>query len=89
MFSGHTAPGFLAFFSVGPIVFILVAVFAIPHFIMAWGLLHGAEWARVAGIILSILSLFHPVIGLGTAIAIYSLIILFSTETTELLRRRA
>ena len=70
-------------------MFVLVGIFAIPHFIVAWGLLNGAEWARIAGIIVSILSLLHPAVGLGTAIAIYSLVILFSSETEELFRRAA
>ena len=87
--AGHAAPGILAFFGVGTIVFILVGVFAVPHFIVAWGLLNGAEWARVVAIIVSILSLLHPAVGLGTAIAIYSLIVLFSSETSELFRRSA
>jgi len=85
--TGHGGVGLLGFLGVGGIAFVLVGIFAIPHFIVAWGLLNGAEWARIAGIIVSILSLVHPAIGLGTAIAIYSLIVLFSTETEELFRR--
>ena len=79
--SGQAAGGVLGFVLGGGIVFVLVGVFAVPHFILAWGLLNGAEWARVVGIIVSILSLLHPVLGLGTAIAIYSLVVLFSAES--------
>jgi hypothetical protein len=82
--TGHALPGFLAFFGVGGIVFILIGVFAVPHFIVAWGLLNGAQWARILGIVISVLSLAHPVVGLGTAVAIYSLIVLFSSETQGL-----
>jgi hypothetical protein len=85
--TGHAAAGVIATVGVGTVVFVLLGVFAIPHFIVAWGLFRGAEWARVAGIIVSILSLFHPAVGLGTAIAIYSLIVLFSSETEQLFRR--
>ena len=87
--TGHALPGFLAFFGVGTIVFILIGVFAIPHFIVAWGLFREVQWARILGIVVSILSLFHPAIGLGTAIAIYSLIVLFSSDTELLFRRSA
>lgn len=85
--SNHVAGGTAGFLLVGGVAFVLVGIFAIPHFIVAWGLLNGAEWARIAGIIVSILSLLHPAVGLGTAIAIYSLVILFSSETEELFRR--
>jgi hypothetical protein len=87
--TGSAGTGALGFLGVGGIVFILIGVFAIPHFIVAWGLFNGAEWARIAGIILSILSLFHPAIGLGTAIGIYSLIVLFGSEAAEAFRRSA
>src|SRR4051812_31697889 len=63
--TGHAAGGLLGFLGVGGIVFVLVGIFAVPHFIVAWGLLNGAHWARIVGIILSILSLAHPVMGLG------------------------
>ena len=85
--TGHAGGGVLGFLLGGGAVFVLVGVFAVPHLLVAWGLLNGAAWARIAGIIVSILSLLHPVIGLGTAIAIYSLIVLFSSETEELFRR--
>jgi hypothetical protein len=85
--TGSQAAGIVAFFGVGTVVFILVGVFAIPNLAVAWGLLHGAEWARIVGIIVSIISLVHPAFGLGTAIAIYSLIVLFSTDMVEAYRR--
>ena len=85
--TGHAGVGVLGFLSVGGVVFILIGIFAVPHFLVGWGLLNGAEWARIVGIIISILSLLHPVVGLGTAIAIYSLVILFSSESEQLFRR--
>ncbi len=84
--TGHALPGVLAGFGVGTIVFILVGVFSLPNLLVGYGLLHGAEWARVVGIIVSILSLVHPVIGLGTAIAIYSLVVLFTVDHVEMPR---
>ena len=85
--TGHPAVGLVGFVGIGGLVFILIGVFAVPHFIVAWGLLNGAEWARIAGIILSVLSLLHPVIGLGTTIGIYSLIVLFTMENTSAANR--
>jgi len=87
--TGHALPGFLGLIGVGGLAFILIAVFAIPHLLVGWGLLNGKEWARIVGIIVSILSLLHPVIGLGTAIAIYSLVILFSSDASQVLGRTA
>jgi hypothetical protein len=87
--TGHALPGFLGLIGIGGIAFILVGVFAVPHLLVGWGLLNGKEWARIIGIIVSILSLLHPVVGLGTAIAIYSLVILFSGEASEMLGRTA
>jgi len=87
--TGHAAGGFLGFLGVGGLAFMVAAVFSAPNFLVAWGLLNGAEWARIVGIIVSILSLIHPSFGLGTAVAIYSLIVLFSSDVEQLFRRSA
>ena len=79
--------GILGFGGAGMIGFILVAVFAVPHFIVAWGLLNRQGWARIFGIVISILSLLHPAVAIGTAIAIYSLIILVQEQTVRLFQR--
>ena len=84
---GHAIGAIVGVLGVGGIVFVMVGIFALPNLLVGWGLLKGFEWARVVGIIVSIISLFHPSFGLGTAIAIYSLIILFSSELETLFRR--
>lgn len=43
------------------------------------GLMHRRPWARVAGIILSVLALFHP--PFGTALGIYTLWVLIADES--------
>jgi hypothetical protein len=71
--------------SIGAVMFICVGVFAIPQLLLGWGLLNGAPWARVLGIVISILSLVHPVVGLGTLLGIYGLVVLFNPETVQIL----
>ncbi|HLJ55447.1 MAG TPA: hypothetical protein VKT77_10445 [Chthonomonadaceae bacterium] len=84
--TGHAGLGVLAFLGVGGFLFMLVGIFALPNLIVGWGILQGFEWARIAGIVVSFLTLIHPSFGIGTAIAIYSLIILFSAESEAYFR---
>lgn len=68
----------------GVAVFVACVLFilAIPNFIAAWGLFAFRPWARVVAIILAVLHLFSfPV---GTAIGIYALWVLLSSETQPL-----
>lgn len=45
---------------------------------VGWGLMQHQPWARMAGLVLGILALFHP--PFGTALGIYSLWVLASRE---------
>lgn len=45
---------------------------------VGWGLMQHQSWARVAGLVLGILALFHP--PFGTALGIYSLWVLASND---------
>jgi hypothetical protein len=74
--------GLMAFF--GTAFLLIVALFALPQLLLGWGLLRGASWARILGIIMSILSLLHPVVGIYTALGIYGLVILFNSETVAM-----
>lgn len=86
--AGPDAPWFLAtLMAVGTAVLAFFAVLSLPGIIVGWGLLQGASWARIGGIILSILMLFGP--PLGTALGIYGLIVLFNQETIAEFERKS
>lgn len=58
---------------------LLMWVFSIPKIIAGIGLLKRREWARVLTLILSFLSILN--FPLGTALAVYSFVILIKDET--------
>lgn len=60
---------------------------AIPGLIVGVGLLKFKEWARILGIVLSVINLLN--FPLGTALGIYALIILLNDETTPLFQESA
>jgi hypothetical protein len=75
--------------AVGAGVFLLMALFAIPGLILGWGLLNYAPWARIFGIVVSILEIVSlHTFGIGTILGIYSLIILLNPETAALFEGR-
>jgi len=61
-------------------------VWAIPGFVVGFGLLGRRPWARILGIVLSALSLMH--VPFGTALAVYGLWILFHRDTERLFAAR-
>ena len=61
------------------------AALSIPGIVVGWGMLQGISWARVGGIILSVLMLFGP--PFGTALGIYGLVILCNTETVAMFEK--
>jgi len=78
--SWHIAPNILrliAYFVGG-----MFALLGLPKIIAGIGLLRHREWARIMTLILSFLELWH--IPLGTALAVYSMVILFKPETIKL-----
>ena len=62
-------------------------VWAIPGFVVGFGLLGRRPWARILGIVLSALSLMH--VPFGTALGVYGLWILFNRDTERLFAARA
>lgn len=58
-------------------------VLGIPPVIVGIGLLKRREWARIAGIVIAALSLFH--VPFGTVIGIYGLWTLLNSETARLM----
>ena len=64
-----------------------IVIFSIPGVIAGVGLIKYRPWARILGIVMSILNLFtfpH-----GTVIGVYSMIVLFDQEAVRLLARDA
>ena len=69
---------------IGGFVFIVLLLLALPSIITGIGLLHYKAWARIVGIVLSVLHL--PGIPFGTALGIYGLWVLLNRETETLLQ---
>jgi hypothetical protein len=73
----------LPFIGVAGIVLVgFLLVLSLPGIITGIGLLRLRPWARVAGIVLSIIGLVA--VPFGTAIGVYGLWVLFSTDTERL-----
>ena len=66
----------------GLAIVILLLALSLPSVFVGIGLLQRKRWARIAGIVLSIMSL--PMIPFGTILGIYGLWVLFSKETERL-----
>ena len=76
---GEIAPGILRFVA----IFIggFLALLGIPKIVGGLGLLRQQEWARILILAVSFLSLIN--IPFGTALGIYSIIVLFNKETSK------
>ncbi len=62
-----------------------LVIFSIPGLIAGFGLIRRRPWARILGIVMSIFNLFtfpH-----GTAIGVYSMIVLFDQDSVRLLAK--
>lgn len=70
------------FASIGAVCFFLPGIIA--YILAGYGLLNFKNWARILAIILAILNLI--LFPIGTALGIYTLIIMFNEETKALLR---
>jgi hypothetical protein len=77
---GPVAPGILRV--VGIVVASFLGVIGLPKIIGGLGLLKGHEWARILVLVLAFISLFN--VPFGTALGIYSLIVLFNPEAVKL-----
>jgi hypothetical protein len=66
----------------GMALVVVVLVRSLPGILVGIGLLKYRPWARIAGIVLSILDLIW--VPFGTVVGVYGLWVLFSTETERL-----
>ena len=64
---------------IGAVVILILVVTSVPSIIAGIGLLRLYPWARILGIVLSVLHLFN--IPIGTALGIYGLWVLLSDQT--------
>ncbi len=70
--------------AVGVFVVVFMLVTSLPGLIVGIGLLKFRSWARIFGIVISVLELFF--IPFGTALGIYGLWVLLSKDTEPLFR---
>ncbi|HET6385393.1 MAG TPA: hypothetical protein VFJ58_18530 [Armatimonadota bacterium] len=69
----------------GVLIFSVFALFSVPSIAVGVGMLHYRPWARIVGIGLAAVGLvFHPAVGVGTIIGIYTLYVLLHPETKAL-----
>ncbi len=76
---GREAPFILR--TVGSVAVFFFALFGLPKIIVGIGLLKKKEWGRILTLIVSFISLLN--IPLGTALGIYSIIILVKEESIQ------
>jgi hypothetical protein len=62
-----------------------LGLIGLPQIIGGLGLIRHKEWARILMLVVSFLSLFH--VPFGTALGIYSMIVLFNPETVRLFQK--
>lgn len=60
----------------------MLLILALPGLITGWGLLNYKPWARILGIVLSVINLLN--IPFGTALGIYGLWVLLNKDTERL-----
>ncbi len=66
----------------GSALSVFLIAFALPNLIIGWGLLTFKSWARIAGIVLSAISLIN--IPFGTILGLYGLWVLLNKDTERL-----
>jgi len=71
---------------IGAFVSVIIGIFSLPEIIAGIGLLKKKEWARILAMVVSFLNLIA--IPFGTALSIYTLVILFKDETAELFKSK-
>ena len=79
---GSEAPSILRI--VGSSVGLFLWILSVPKIICGIGLLKRCEWARILTLVIAFLGLFN--IPLGTALGIYTLVIMFNDEVEALFR---
>jgi len=76
----QTAMPFVGF--IGSAIVTLLVVMSLPGILTGIGLIRMRPWARIVGIVLSVLSLM--MVPIGTLVGIYGLWVLFSKDTERL-----
>lgn len=77
----------LAITSIVGIFFLgIMVVLSVPGMITGWGLIKFQSWARIAAIILGVLNL--PSVPFGTALGIFSFVVLLNDEAEALFTSR-
>jgi len=69
---------------IGIVVSSIMILLGLPRIIGGLGLLHHKEWARILILVLAFLDLVN--VPFGTAIGIYTMIVLFNPETVKMFR---
>lgn len=82
---GHEAPVILRSIGVGVAIFLLIL--SIPKIIAGIGLMKKQEWGRILTLIVAFLCVLN--FPLGTALAIYSFVILIKEETIQFFKPQA
>jgi hypothetical protein len=72
---------------IGTGIAMFILALSVPGIIVGVGLLKFRAWARVLGLILSILLLIH--VPFGTIVGVYGLWVLLTAETEQIFRARA
>jgi hypothetical protein len=70
---------------IGIVASSLLGAIGLPQLIGGWGLLQHKEWARILMLVISFLTVFH--VPFGTALSVYSMIVLFNGETVRLFQQ--
>lgn len=81
---GYEAPVILRTIGVGVAIFLFIL--SIPKIIAGIGLMKKKEWGRILALVVAFLSVLS--FPLGTALAIYSFVILVKDETIQLFRQQ-
>ncbi len=74
-------PAFGILGSVGVFASLFFGVVGLPDILAGWGMLQRRNWARILAIVLSVLNVFN--FPLGTAIAVYSFVVLFNQDVAR------
>jgi len=77
---GDVSPGILRL--IGIVATSFLGLIGLPQIIGGLGLIQHKEWARIFMLVVSFISLLH--VPFGTALGIYSMIVLFNPETVRL-----
>src|SRR5690606_29106650 len=67
----------------GTALVVFLLLLSLPTIITGWGLLRRREWARIVGIVIAAILLFH--FPFGTVIGVYGLWTLLNSETARLM----